>query len=129
MKTLEQLRNNYAFDQILITALWAECDPDSNNHLESNFTTDDFTDYAVEYLSEKYNHFIDVAKTILPPDFIVDWSQFAHDFWLTCNGHGAGFWDRDELQYQNLGNQLTNLCETIYLGSLYITDDNTICIH
>lgn len=28
---------------------------------------------------------------------INDWSmaQLGHDFWLTRNGHGAGFWDRD----------------------------------
>lgn len=23
-----------------------------------------------------------------------DWSGAGHDFWLTRNGHGAGFWDR-----------------------------------
>lgn len=23
-----------------------------------------------------------------------DWEQHGHDFWLTRNGHGAGFWDR-----------------------------------
>lgn len=22
------------------------------------------------------------------------WEQIGHDFWLTRNGHGAGFWDR-----------------------------------
>lgn len=35
--------------------------------------------------------------------FIMDWdsqnmvSQFGHDFWLTRNGHGSGFWDREEI--------------------------------
>lgn len=26
-----------------------------------------------------------------------DAERFGHDFWLTRNGHGTGFWDRDEL--------------------------------
>ena len=28
---------------------------------------------------------------------VIDWlpSQIGHDFWLTRNGHGSGFWDRD----------------------------------
>ena len=30
----------------------------------------------------------------LSPDNI---EQAGHDFWLTRNGHGAGFWDREEL--------------------------------
>lgn len=35
--------------------------------------------------------------------FIIDWSnqeimnQMGHDFWLTRNGHGVGFWDRPEI--------------------------------
>lgn len=33
-----------------------------------------------------------------------------HDFWLTRNGHGAGFWDRIELEADGLGDQLTELC-------------------
>lgn len=27
----------------------------------------------------------------------LDWSRVGHDFWLTRNGHGAGFWDRPEV--------------------------------
>lgn len=36
--------------------------------------------------------------------FHVDDSCHGHDFWLTRNGHGAGFWDRG---YGELGEQLT----------------------
>ena len=35
----------------------------------------------------------------------VDDSQHGHDFWLTRNGHGAGFWDRG---YGELGKRLSN---------------------
>ena len=34
-----------------------------------------------------------------PNDF--DWSQIGHDLWLTRNGHGTGFWDRQDLYGDN----------------------------
>lgn len=30
-----------------------------------------------------------------------------HDFWLTRNGHGVGFWDRPELEAGDLGESLS----------------------
>ena len=36
-------------------------------------------------------------------------SQIARDFWLTRNGHGAGFWDRG---IGELGDKLTELSES-----------------
>lgn len=33
-----------------------------------------------------------------------------HDYWLTRNGHGAGFWDRDELEADGLGDKLSDAC-------------------
>lgn len=29
----------------------------------------------------------------------VNWAQAGHDLWLTRNGHGTGFWDRDNDTY------------------------------
>lgn len=37
----------------------------------------------------------------------VDPSQAGHDFWLTRNGHGVGFWDRPEIYGEELADQLT----------------------
>lgn len=34
-------------------------------------------------------------------------SSIGHDFWLTRNGHGAGFWDRKIER----GEELTELCK------------------
>lgn len=36
--------------------------------------------------------------------------RFGHDFALTRNGHGAGFWDRDELKEDDLGDTISALC-------------------
>lgn len=34
-----------------------------------------------------------------------------HDFWLTRNGHGAGFWDRPEIYGDEAAAELTRACE------------------
>lgn len=41
--------------------------------------------------------------------FHVDDTQHGHDFWLTRNGHGAGFWDRG---YGDAGDRLTEAAHT-----------------
>jgi len=55
---------------------------------------------------------------------------FGHDLWLTCAGHGAGFWDRDALDADGLGDSLTELCKPealdipdvdFYRGWLHLT--------
>ena len=49
--------------------------------------------------------------------------MFGHDFWLTAQGHGAGFWDRG---YKN-GDKLTEACKSLCSEHLYvfINDDGT----
>ena len=37
-----------------------------------------------------------------------DYGAAGHDYWLTRNGHGAGFWDRD---LGKVGDELTKACE------------------
>lgn len=39
-------------------------------------------------------------------DIAADLAQAGHDFWLTRNGHGAGFWDGD--WPQDVGKRLTD---------------------
>lgn len=57
--------------------------------------------------------------------------QAGHDFWLTRNGHGAGFWDRyldfrgDEAdEVRRRGDELTEICQRGWKESdLYLGDD------
>jgi len=44
-----------------------------------------------------------------------------HDFWLTRNGHGAGFWDRG---LGELGEALTKAAHEFGELDLYLWDDN-----
>jgi hypothetical protein len=46
----------------------------------------------------------------------MDAGQVGHDFYLTRNGHGAGFWDRG---LGELGDRLTRACEPYGESALY----------
>lgn len=48
--------------------------------------------------------------------------QASHDFWLTRNGHGAGFWDRG---LGDVGDKLTDRCAGMECW-IYRGDDNLI---
>jgi hypothetical protein len=52
-----------------------------------------------------------------------DYEQFAHDFWLTRNGHGAGFWDRG---LGEAGEELSKAAKCWGSADLYIGDDGKI---
>ena len=59
-----------------------------------------FSDNAEKKMREDLDKFIEHCYT-LPNNVLIEYlkiggtpEQFAHDFWLTRNGHGAGFWDR-----------------------------------
>ena len=51
--------------------------------------------------------------------------QAGHDFWLTRNGHGAGFWDRGET-YKDAGQYLTMVSEAIGVQNLSVDDESNL---
>ena len=59
----------------------------------------------------------------LMPDNPLSDEQVGHDFWLTRNGHGAGFWDRG---LGKAGEQLTQLAKQFGEFELYVDDDGYI---
>jgi hypothetical protein len=48
-----------------------------------------------------------------------DEMQAGRDFWFTRNGHGAGFWDRKELEADDLGQKLSDACS--HYGEVYVS--------
>lgn len=73
----------------------------------------DCTEFAV-------NNATDVADAVTRDGYPWDW--LGHDLWLTRNGHGAGFWDRKQLQEGDLGDRLSNACRH-HESSCYVGDD------
>jgi len=57
------------------------------------------------------------------PDFN-ERERAAHDFWLTRNGHGAGFWDGD--WPEPMAAQLTEIAHSFGACDLYAGDDGLL---
>ena len=75
----------------------------------------------------------DKFRESLPDDFDEDeqcrqigdaFAHLAHDFALTRNGHGAGFWDGDWCE--PWGTKLTELAQSFGEINLYLSDDNQL---
>ena len=52
-------------------------------------------------------------------------SQLGHDFWLTRNGHGTGFWDRKEI-YRGNADDLSKIASTFGTVNLFIDSSGKI---
>ena len=52
--------------------------------------------------------------------------QIGHDFALTRNGHGAGFWDRPEIYGERCADLLTTLSNRYGESNIYLGDDGLI---
>lgn len=64
-------------------------------------------------------------KIVNDADYVSgDFPDAAHDFWLTRNRHGAGFWDGD--YPEPLATQLTELAHSFGECELYVGDDGQI---
>lgn len=58
--------------------------------------------------------------------------QAGRDFWLTRNGHGAGFWDREALDFRtdgpNIGDALSDAARAAGQRDVYLGDDGKVHI-
>jgi len=59
-------------------------------------------------------------------DISDDLTRAGHDFWLTRNGHGAGFWDGD--WEEEVGKRLTKASKKFGEVNLYLGDDELIYV-
>lgn len=53
--------------------------------------------------------------------------QAGRDFWFTRNGHGVGYWDREELE-GGLGDALSALARAAGESDLYAGDDGRVYV-
>lgn len=106
----------------LHTALWSSVD-DEGNPLDSSYDISDIDQASIEKSSKELDDFITAAIELLEG---VDLETAAHDFWLTRNRHGAGFWDGD---YPDaIGEALTELSHKFGEVNLYVGDDGKVYI-
>lgn len=106
-------------------ALWSSSDESTENGgdpLDQNYTIDDIAPEALARITADCAAFQAANAADLQG---IDAGRAGHDFWLTRNGHGAGFWDRD---LGDAGERLTEASDKFGMCNLYVGDDGRLYI-
>ena len=98
MSNLDQFTIGY-----IACALWSSNDSSNDqggDPLDQNYTAEDFSPEALEKIKADCKKFQeDNAEILSKISYLkndsTDLAHAGHDFWLTRNGHGSGFWDGD----------------------------------
>ncbi len=110
-------------------ALWSSLD-DNEDSLENNYTVHNIsmktlakiTHDCIEFQEENKDN-LNKAYELYPENEWTKEEQAGHDFWLTRNGHGCGFWDRD---IGEVGDILTEVCDKWGAFYLFVGDNGEI---
>jgi hypothetical protein len=113
-----RFRSLSLFEQGYVEAMfWTECNADNEELKDCTF--DDLSEQARDSIHNDCRTFIKKADGLLF-DF---GEQAGHDFWLTRNHHGAGFWDRG---LGAIGTALTVIAHSFGSSELYKGDDGQL---
>lgn len=104
-------------------ALWSSMDEsnDQGGHpLDKNYSASDIAPATLAKMVADCKAFQGANWN----DISSDPKRAGHDFWLTRNGHGAGFWDGD--WPKAVGKRLTQDSKAYGEFNLYVGDDKRI---
>ena len=113
------MKNKYLMSYIE-TALWSSTG-DDDEPLDSKYNFSDLSAEAIVRAQRDIEAFLQLIANI---PFESNLSQVMHDFWLTRNHHGAGFWDGD--YDKEIGEQLTKISHGFGEINLYVGDDGKL---
>jgi hypothetical protein len=108
-------------------ALWASTADDDTpldrDHDWRDISVESFAAIAEDcrQFQERYRELLDRASEEIPRR---DDAHHGHDYFLTRNGHGAGFWDRGYTD--TLGQALTDAAHAEGMDDWYIGDDERV---
>lgn len=102
------------------TALWSSVDHTSGVPLDDDFGIDDIHESALQAMIDDCKSF----QADHADDIGQNYKQAGHDFWLTRNRHGAGFWDGD--WEDQVGKRLTDASHAYGECDLYVGDDGML---
>ena len=121
--------------QYIVTALWSsndESDDNGGDPLDKNYGIEDLSPECLATMVKDCAKFqadnwawIGLADRRHGQDS----ARCGHDFWLTRNGHGCGFWDGDYSHDYGeglIGKALSKACEPYGETWLYVGDDGQI---
>lgn len=108
-------------------ALWSshdESDESGGEPMDANYSIDDLAPETLAQMQSDVDDFTSNPEIteLLEQSGLSD-EQIGHDFWLTRNRHGAGFWDRG---LGDVGRKLTDFAHPYGEVNLYVSDDGRI---
>jgi hypothetical protein len=115
------MRDDEFTQAYLEAALWSSTD-DEGNPLDKDFGVGDIAPAILEEMIRDAENFQKENSEFIPVDRL---SNAGHDFWLTRNGHGAGFWETPDWP-ERAGYRLTQSAESYGEYTLYVGDDGQI---
>lgn len=118
---------NPSLRQLAVTLLWSEtdnADESGGEPLDANYTPEDIDTDSLQELNNRFQSFVEEAEKLITEKVGDDWSsiddfytgsansdyQTEHDFILTANGHGCGFWETSDWP-EEVGRILTDLAK------------------
>ncbi|MCP4900009.1 MAG: hypothetical protein GY906_23825 [bacterium] len=112
--------------------LWCETDektPEGGEPFDKNYSLQDLAPEALQQAVDDCKRFQrENSKALLEADYgqpdYTDEEMQGHDFWLTRNGHGCGFWDGD--LREDIGQELTQAAHKFGECHPYLGDDGKI---
>jgi hypothetical protein len=93
------------------------------DNFETDFTVKNFSDELKQTIKADCEDYYHKNKALLAKTNNPNYQELGHDFLLTRNGHGAGFWDKG---YGDVGDKLTDNCLPYGSFDVYIGDDGKI---
>ena len=121
MPTPAYMFDNF-FHAYLSCALWSSID-DDGEPLDGLFTIDDISEESLNQMRRDCEaFFVDYGHLFRHAE-----ERAGHDFWLTRNRHGAGFWDRPEFYGEQEAKELTHASHAY--GEAYLMVDENNWIH
>ncbi len=107
----------------LAAAAWSTCGgelDETGNPEHESLEAFEFSAAAEAKALKDCQAFLKLAGTLVQS---MDPEQVGHDFWLTREGHGVGFWDRG---LGEVGDKLAQISDTFGSGNLELGDDELL---
>jgi len=115
-----------SINDYLTAALWSGLD-DDDEPLDTNYGPEDIDAETRDSIETELKDFWRKASE---EGLLTHWTpeQFAHDFALTRNHHGTGFWDRGHgnPDWEAAGRRLTEMADAYGELNLYVGDDGKL---